>query len=208
MEVSLDAFKTLPVWQASLIGLGGILVLLAGYRFLVTFSHLYAAALFGLGGLLIGGATGVSWLPIALGVFLGVVGFALGRAYLWLNLVATGVLGGAAFGFWAGQLAGLPKSVWPAAIGAGVCGALSIYLQRHLLVLATSALGAVATGIGVMVCVNSIGLFPVESHAIVYLGLIAALFVAGAAAQYRTSQEISDQYRRLVEARKQRMDKA
>jgi hypothetical protein len=207
VDLSLESFKDLPVWQAALIGLGGVLMCLAGYRFLVTFSHLYAAGLFGLGGLLLGGAIGIPWLTIGLGVFFGAIGFVLGRAYLWVNTAATGILGGAALGIWAGQLAGWGKSVWPSAIGAGVGGGLTMVFQRHVLILATSILGAVAAGIGTMVCLNSVGVLPVEQYSWAYLGLIAALVVAGVSAQLRGSEEMADQFRRLQDARRHRVDR-
>lgn len=188
MDLSLETFPRLPVWQASLIGLGGILLCLAGYRFVAKFSRPFAAGGFGLR------------------IFGGTVGYVLGRADRWFNTTATGMLGGTGFGIWAGQLLAWSRRVGLAAIGAGVGGVLALLGQRHGLIDATSILRGVAADAGAMLCLNFAGMLPVQRQARVDVILMADSTFAEMSAQLQGSEEIASQFRRLREARRGRKD--
>lgn len=203
MNLSLEAFKRLPVWQASLIGPRGIRPGLAGYRFLVAISHIYAAGLFGLGGLdgrrhrhVMAG----DWLAVCFGV----IGFAPGLAHLWINTTATGPGFSPAprSGSSRGRLRVGARACGPARSSRGGGGRM-MFSRRHVPLLATSVLVARAVGIGTMVRLNFAGAVPVEQDARGYLALFFAAIFAGISAQFRGSQEIANRFRRVQEAQKQ-----
>ncbi len=182
-----------PALGAAVAGIG-LLFLLFGWRL-----HRFSAAAFGfaLGAVL--GQLVARWIQVdrMWGVMVGGVSFALLSGPVYRATVF--LLAGLAVGAVAGELVRLAAPgafTWGFAPGFAIGGMLSLWQLRHLVILATALLGAVALWWGGAVAVGAWLLRPAATfhvrHPVASAVVVVLLFLIGCAVQVRFSPRRHD----------------
>ena len=198
--MEMDRVSEFPLWLAGGFSVLGLLFAFAGYRLLRLTARLQCALLF----FAIGAAVAIPysieyfstpWVGLGAGVVLGFVGYMLGDAYYFLNILVIGAAGGFALGAAAtGSVTGEPD-VFGGLIGLVVGGIMSFYLERHVGILGTASLGAFLFTMGALVFVAVNPSINENVPSWVGMAIVASFFslgILGSVVQYKTTRNLPD----------------
>ncbi len=178
--------QAMPVWQAAVSGLLGLVYAFAGYRALRFTARLSSALLFtGLGTLFVAQVPN-PWVVAGVMLGSGLVGYLLGNALYFLTVALYGAAAGVVLAVVGSSVVGTPLA-WPgAATGAALGGVLAVVFQRPLAIFATAVTGAGLAAAALPAFIGpSTGRF-----AWAQLLLFAALTVAGCLVQAKTPKDL------------------
>lgn len=135
----------LPSWYAGACAVFGLVLLVFGYRLMRILVRVYTAVLFSAIGLLIGMHLKEPAAGVAITAGLGFLGYVLGDALYYINMVLNGATAGALLGGVAGRLAGRGNddiTIIAAVVGMTACGLLALKYEQGIGIFATSMIGS------------------------------------------------------------------
>lgn len=187
----MDVEHAMPVWQAALAGLFGLLYVFSGYRTLRFTARVTSALLFMAIGLLV--SSNVSHPLATLGIVAGagILGWLLGNAFYFVNVSLYGAAGGIVLAAVITVLAGGHGIGWAAGIGGAVAGAvLAVLFERPAGILGTSLVGGALTMKAAQGFLVSNGTHEPGRYAAGYVALVLALGVLGCIVQAKSTKNM------------------
>jgi len=188
--VTMDTAHAVPAWQAAILGLFGLLYVFTGYRAVRFTARVTSAALCMQGALLASADVQHVWVQALIVSGSGLAGFLLGNAFYFVTVGLYGAAGGGVLALVISLLATQTFN-WGVVIGSALAGLLlAVLLERPILIVCTSLIGAGLSAFSLMSAMVGGGVHAPERFKPGYLAFLFVLALAGCIVQAKTTKNL------------------